>query len=248
MKNFYTLYTKLLLKIIPLSRKKNIFIIASDSHFFPHVSYVIESIKKNESGEIIFYDLGITKEQKNELEKNYQDVVYKFFNNELLPDHYKDLKTFAWKSNIVYNEVLQNPGAYIFYMDTRNRCEKSLNIPKKLARLFGIYTALSSNNNISLTHPATIDLLKIKKKSILNRKMIAAGFIAINTDSKYAVKTIEQWDTMSKDKNILIPEGSSRANHRQDQSILSLLLAKRNFNNLIPRNIWCGVSFHNEAK
>jgi hypothetical protein len=58
---------------------------------------------------------------------------------------------------------------------------------------------------------------------------------------------LKKWCELSKIKEIISPEGSSRLNHRQDQSILSILLAKRKFNNLIPRNIWGGVSFHNKV-
>ena len=52
--------------------------------------------------------------------------------------------------------------------------------------------------------------------------------VACNYKSEIAKDIINDWYKYSLQQDVIVPEGSSRNNHRQDQSILSILLFKAN--------------------
>jgi hypothetical protein len=53
-------------------------------------------------------------------------------------------------------------------------------------------------------------------------RMICGCFIAVRKDVRND-RLVQEWRDGTVDKGIIAPEGSSRKNHRQDQSVVSLL-------------------------
>ena len=50
--------------------------------------------------------------------------------------------------------------------------------------------------------------------------------IGFNAENKLAVEIVNEWAEKSKNKDLISPKGSSRKNHRQDQSLLTLIAYK----------------------
>ena len=69
--------------------------------------------------------------------------------------------------------------------------------------------------------------MKIDKK-IFKKRNLASGMVGFNSNNDIALKIVTEWYEKSKDKELIAPEGSSRSNHRQDQSLLTLISYKEN--------------------
>ena len=101
------------------------------------------------------------------------------------------------------------------------------------------------------------------KKNILKKSNLTGGLIGVNTSNKNAIKLVKKWEKYSLIQECIAPQGSSRKNHRQDQSILSILKyqnkqkiyspkMKLNFGIKVNQNpgikIYISDSFENELK
>lgn len=73
--------------------------------------------------------------------------------------------------------------------------------------------------------------------------------VGINPEKKYGKDFLEEWAQLSLNQDIIAPKNSSRKNHRQDQSILTMLIYKNGLNNLITKTFKIfGITIHNDPK
>lgn len=187
---------------------------------------------------IIFYDLGLIKKEIDILNKNFKFLEFNKFNFEKYPEHvdlnkyYDDFCSYAWKP-IIINEVCQKYNTLIYWFDTKSNFNDFTNIIEILKTKY-IYSPISGGTIERWTHPTTIKLLKAVK--YLNYEPRAGGIIGINSKIDWCKNLIKDWKELSLNKDIIIPDGSSRLNHRQDQSIISILyyiyLEKYNFDRI----------------
>ena len=89
-----------------------------------------------------------------------------------------------------------------------------------------IYTPLSDGNIETWTHQKCIDYLNGLKYK--DNKMRNAAIVGINYDIKWIKEFVKEWRDLALIKECICPEGSDRKNHRQDQSLLTLLYYKYN--------------------
>tara|TARA_B110000483_G_C18205204_1_gene547236 strand:- start:753 stop:1469 length:717 start_codon:yes stop_codon:yes gene_type:complete len=174
---------------------------------------------------LIFYDLGLTKEEINKLKNNFDFLEFNKFNFKKYPEHvdlniyFDNNCSYAWKP-IIINEVCQKYNTLIYWFDTRSYFNNFTNIIEILKTKY-IYSPISTGPIKNWTHPTTIKLLKAEK--YLDYKPRAGGIIGINSKIDWCKNLIKDWKELSLNKDIIIPDGSSRLNHRQDQSIISIL-------------------------
>ncbi len=88
----------------------------------------------------------------------------------------------------------------------------------------GIWSPISSGSIRDWTHPSVMSALgvtnKIAKKANRSGGVIAAKY------RREPRRIIQKWKNLAMEKRFLCPKGATRANHRQDQSILSVLMAQ----------------------
>ena len=66
---------------------------------------------------------------------------------------------------------------------------------------------------------------------------------------KYGKDFLEEWAQLSLNQDIIAPKNSSRKNHRQDQSILTMLIYKNGLHNFITKTYKIfGITIHNDPK
>lgn len=76
----------------------------------------------------------------------------------------------------------------------------------------------------------------------LEKRNRSGGVVGFCYSSKLARQILGKWKNLSLKKNYIAPQGSSRSNHRQDQSILSCL-----WNSVIQsEERLIGISIHND--
>lgn len=205
-----------------------VLVTGSDSQFFLSVIQLLTSIRKNENNiKVIFYDLGLDLTQKEALIKAFPDVVYKKFDFDNHPSFFSErdghmkLGAYAWKSSIIY-EVLLKEKSLVLWLDAGNILNGNLNNIKIILQTIGFYSPYSAGKVEEWTHVETVKYIKASSKD-LKKSNLTGGLVGFNYDNKFSMNIAKQWKELSEVKDCIAPRGSNRDNHRQDQSILSIL-------------------------
>ena len=211
----------------------------SDSYFFDALTNLLTSINKYEPKiEVVIIDIGLTEKQIVFLKNNFNYKIKKF-NFDKFPLFFKDydldgkLGSYAWKAQALFNEFYESE-KNIIYLDAGCELRKSLNFLKFIILKNGFYSPESSNNIEYWTHPHTLKIMKAEK-SLLRKRNFSSGIVGMVIDNKKNQKIIDEWAKFSRNKDVIAPKGSSRKNHRQDQSILNILVHQNLKSYMIPR-------------
>ena len=199
-----------------------------------YVNFVIQSLKNikevlartKTEARIIIYDLGMTAEQRKQLNDiDIDNIIIEDFDFDQYPDHvslhknYGDNCSYAWKP-IIIHEVCSKYGGVVNWMDSRTHYTNFTQL-YNLVKTVGIYTPKSSGNVKRWTYPTTLTYLNGEQYSKYSPR--SGGIIAVNSDIPWVMSLITEWKDLALIKQCICPDGSNRRNHRQDQAILSIL-------------------------
>ncbi|EFC49531.1 predicted protein [Naegleria gruberi] len=202
------------------------------------------TLVEEESRPILVYDLGLTKEQREKC-KSWKGVELVDLDFNVLPKHFTELKTFAWKPLVMYLALQKYPS--IIFLDSGvelwNRLDKIEDILFTKGYFYvvqeGLRTLWRCCGDIGeLTHETTFNRLGLSRKEFGPKTMCSGGIQGYIKDS-YAYKnvlvpTLEcAWE-----KECMAPTGSHMGNHRQDQSVFSLLIHKSGLNCETDIRLW----------
>ena len=212
----------------------------ADFTHFKSLINLINSINKYEENiNLVIYDLGLRENQIKELLSMKIRFVYEKFDFSKYPPFYKErsngdnkLGSYAWKSAIV-KETLDKYSGSVIWLDAGDKITKKLRLLKIVLTSVGIYIPSSPGKIKDWTHKRTIENFGFDK-TLINRKNLASGMIGFNSENKLAVEIVNEWAEKSKNKDLISPKGSSRKNHRQDQSLLTLIAYKHDIVKKIP--------------
>ena len=247
------LFLIVVFSIIHLFRKESSLNIvsAADHNYFKSVMNLFESLIKFESeSKLIFYDLGLTRNQRKAFQEKFENVEYREFLFSKYPafissrDSDNKIGSYGWKPQII-NECLNEYNSNTLWLDAGCIITKKLSLIKIFLSVKGLYVASSVGKIYQWTHKSCIEYLEFPLKYI-NRNNFAGGMVGVNPNKKIYKKLISEWAKLSIDKNAISPVGSSRLNHRQDQSILTLLIYLNKLNFLVSRTHQIfGITIHN---
>ena len=222
-----------------INNKEFKLITISDSYFFDALTNLLTSIHKYEPKiEVVIIDIGLTEKQFVFLKDNFNYKIKKF-NFDKFPTFFKHydldgkLGSYAWKAPALLNEFSKSD-KNIIYLDAGCELRKSLKFLKFIILKNGFYSPESSNNIEHWTHPHTLKIMKVDK-NLLRKRNFSSGIVGMVIGDKKNEKIIEEWAKFSENKDVLAPKGSSRKNHRQDQSILNILVHQNLKTHMIPR-------------
>tara|TARA_B100001029_G_scaffold18309_1_gene12184 strand:- start:446 stop:1699 length:1254 start_codon:yes stop_codon:yes gene_type:complete len=214
---------------------------ASDNIFFDSLLQLIKNLYKFEENlKITVYDIGLEISQKSKLLSDFKNVDYKKFNFSDYPnflserDEYKKLGYYAWKSVIIHDELTELKNQVIWF-DSGNLITKKITLVRIVLTAYGIFSPISNGTIKEWTHSETLKYLQVPKE-IENKRNLTGGIVGLDWSNKNARKISEDWKNYSTKKECIAPEGSDRSNHRQDQSILSILRYKDKKIKAIPKN------------
>lgn len=186
---------------------------------------------KNVNILVTFYDLGFKDEQLLNLKNIFNTIVFKKFNFDIYPEHlslkkyYGSNCTYAWKP-VIFHEVCEEYKNVVYWFDTRSYYTDFTNIINILKQHY-IYSPTSSGTIQQWTHPVTLKYMGVDNK-YLNYEPRAAGILGINYTIEWCKELIAEWKNLALIKECICPESSDRSNHRQDQSVLSILYYRYN--------------------
>ncbi|KAI9310494.1 hypothetical protein BX666DRAFT_2006530 [Dichotomocladium elegans] len=216
---------------------------ASANHLcaLENMLYNLHNLKQHVAVEdfprIVVYDLGITDQQKTILDslKNAE------FFDELVVFDYEKYPSFwnisiargeyAWKTGIV-KETQELYGGVIVWLDTGDVPNALFMrmIPKYIRR-HGFWSPRSTGFvGSKFNHEGAFEYFKMSRKEYGALENCNGAALGFDADNKLVVDAlITPWYECGLDKDCIAPPGSSRSNHRQDQSAITLLAVKAGY-------------------
>tara|TARA_B100001287_G_scaffold235848_1_gene208202 strand:+ start:66924 stop:67625 length:702 start_codon:yes stop_codon:yes gene_type:complete len=222
---------------------------ASSSYFNFLTQLLLNLLKiKNDDINIIVYDLGMNENELNHL-KMLTNIIVESFDFNQYPEHV-DLKkyygidcTYAWKPIIIY-KVCEKYGGFVHWMDTRN-LYKNFKQLIEILKTEHIYSPTSSGTIKRWTHPTTLKYMDGYKYQHLSPRNGAV--FAVDYDIDWVKQFVKEWYNLALIDTCICPDGSDRLNHRQDQSVLSILYYKyRDMYKFKMINQYIGLTIHNK--
>lgn len=215
--------------------KDLVIVTASDENFFESLLQFIDSVMKYEpKALLIIYNLGMSDEQIKELSKikkqNTQIIDFEFSKYPVFVnsrDEFNKLGAYAWKSAIINDCFNKFPNHYLVWNDAGNLFLSDLKRLKIVLQKYGFYSPRSNGTIKDWTHIKTINKFNLSDKEKIKKKSnLTGGLVGFKTSSLQSKELIQQWLHYSMKEEYISPEGSTRDNHRQDQSLLSIIYHK----------------------
>jgi GR25 family glycosyltransferase involved in LPS biosynthesis len=218
---------------------------SSDNHF-QSVCNLIRSIPIYVN--TIFYDIGLSNNNIKKLNTEFPNIHIRTFDFSKYPKHVslssRDAGAYAWKPIIideVYTELSSNN--VLMWCDAGNILNNDIGNCINIIKTAKIYSALSSGNITRWTHPTSIQNLQMPSE-YLHYNMRNAAFVGLVCNDTTVKSFVNEWKSLSLNKEIILPAGANRSNHRHDQSILTYLYYKYNIPNV---DNYIGYSLHNDV-
>jgi hypothetical protein len=212
--------------------------------FQNHIQYFI-----NDRDVVYLCNLGLTNQQWNFIKsrplKKKDNFKYIDIDFNKYPPHVRNLQSYAFKS-ACFKEIIddKNINENMIWLDSATIVYENVNTLDKIIELNEIYSPYSAETIERYCHPSTISKMLYDKG--LHKTMRSGGCIGIKLSSSVGKNFLDDFINYCLDKDVIIPAGSTKGNHRQDQSVLSILYWEYqscyNFNII---DSWNGCSFHN---
>lgn len=206
----------------------------SQNHFWPEIQF-LRSLFESQQPEFqcYFYDLGISPKHKEFLVNKFPKVVIRSFDYSKYPSYFNihmNAGQYAWKPVIleqVMNEILEKspsePG-YLVWCDAGNKITGNLKHLEQVLSKAGLYTPESQGAVQNWTHFQTLQYFRLHKNHpILRMPMRAGGYIGFDLTREEIRGFVRCFSICAQTEHCIAPRGSHRGNHRQDQSVLSIL-------------------------
>ena len=199
---------------------------ASSNHFDTLCAF-LHNFKLNNPTSIplIVYNLGLSVEEKKIISSRVPSASILDFDFELYPSFF-DIKSaageYAWKPIIISETLLSFDR--VLWLDTGNRLANTEVLRRAFAFIErdGFLTTQTSGTTQMWVHS---DSLKFFNASKLDVQMCNGAIVGFDrTHSQVMTKIVSPWRECALLRECIAPLGSSRANHRQDQATLTVLI------------------------
>ncbi|AHA56047.1 hypothetical protein EhV420 [Emiliania huxleyi virus 86] len=162
--------------------------------------------------------------------------------------HYKG--HYAWKPLIV-SEMLETR-TDVVWLDAGTRITNTNAIYElmNLARQYGgVYSPASTGIIAEWTHPGMVRYFNERygtRHVDMQHSNCNAAMISFSKSGQFMDEIVREWKECALDINCIEPTGASRANHRQDQSALTIILARISDTYNVPHSA-CSVDGYDSS-
>jgi Protein of unknown function (DUF1647) len=233
---------------VPNSQDDDIVIVtAADSTHYKSLCQFLSSLFFHESDiRAVVFNLGLTESQVNHLKSAFPTADLRYFDFLKYPDYF-DIKVnageYAWKP-VILHDVLNEFKGCVCWMDAGNLIIKPLFWLRRITHRIGMYSPHSSGLIADWTHPKTLEHLNAAN-CLLKKPNLSGNCIAVDYHNRRARELVERWRSCALTKDCIAPAGSSRANHRQDQAVLSVIAHQVNITKGMPIRLY-GFKVHQD--
>lgn len=234
-----------------LFRKNIILVSAASEEYYKYLEVLVKkAIKTNYFKKIIIYDLGLSTSQILILKKN-KHIEYRKFNFSEYPDFFstKDssnqfkIGSYAWKAAIIY-EVMMEFKSQIVWLDSANLINKFFIFYRIALTYLGSLSPFSVDKISKWTYLDVLRKLQVDQK-IYNKTNLNGAIIGFDYHNNRGLSNLVKWKNYCFDEDLICPEGSNRSNHRQDQSLLSIVLYESKMKYYPKTSKIFGLKIHN---
>lgn len=207
---------------------------ASDNHH-KSLCKLLQCLRtKARRARVWVYDLGLTgnalaavRDVVNKYPRQMQLRTFDYANEPAFVNIHTNAGHYAWKPIIIFRALqeLRGTGQYGFWLDAGCRLASGLKRVHDAVARVGLWSPVSSGHIAMWTHQRTLKAMHATARDLIDNNR-SGGVVAFDPEHNEARYIIGQWYTLARQKHILAPKGSSRKNHRQDQSLLSVLIAQ----------------------
>ena len=202
---------------------------AASSNHFKSVCQFLNTVPS--SFKVVFYDIGLSQEERENIILLFPSVDTRSFDFSKYPEYVHltapSAGSYAWKPIIIHEVFLELNDGILLWCDAGNKLDKNIRMLESIIVQNKIYTPTSGGNIQKWCHSLTLQYLNVPN-TFLQYPMRNAAFVGIRCNDEFSRKFINEWKDLALTKDAICPEGSSRSNHRQDQSLLSCLFYKYN--------------------
>ncbi|WP_405565931.1 DUF1647 domain-containing protein [Polaribacter sp. Asnod6-C07] len=229
-----TNFIKTALLEIKLKSFKNqqelVLVTGSSSSHFKSLYQLLKSIQKFEKNtKTIVYDLGLKQLENENLLKEFPNIDLRKFDFSKYPEYFNiniNDGVYAWKP-VIFDEVFNEFKCSVCWIDAGNVITQKLILLRKVIKYYGFYSPFSKGKIDDWTHPESLKTLGVYNDLDLRKQINLNGAcISADYNHKEVNNVITKWKEGALTKNCIAPKGSSRANHRFDQAVLSVLVYK----------------------
>jgi hypothetical protein len=211
-----------------LRRKKPglVLVTGADRTHAKSLLQLLRSVRRYEPGlQVIAYDLGLKSWQRWKAYVNVPGTLPTFQYGQY-PPHLNirvNKGQYAWKP-VIINEVAAEHGGVVCWMDAGNVLTSDLSALRAYVGAHGFYAPHSSGTVADWTHPGMLSWLGVPSDwEGLTKRNLSAACVAFDTRDARVMAVIAEWGRLALIEECIAPPGSSRANHRQDQALLTVL-------------------------
>lgn len=201
-----------------------ILVSGASSAFFRSLLQFLLSLRRWGYERCILYDLGLSDAQRCELIRRYGWAQLRALPPG--PPHLADVGNYGWKPTAIA-EVLRAQEETVFWLDSACVVVGSLQPVERHVAQHGLWVPRAGRGPLrEMTHPATVAALGIEPE-IQAARFRAGGVAAF---APRMLPLVEEWLALAHRPEILAPPGSHRGNHRFDQTLLTVLIARAALN------------------
>lgn len=229
---------------IELIQSKLLILTACSANHYQSLQYMLYSLREY-NAQVILYDLGLLQSQRLELIQWNKLVIHRFPFNQY-PTHVDiavEAGQYAWKpiiielhmADMLKNQHIEQPSSILwidagaYFLDINLIQSFIQSAPQ------GIYIGQSYGTVAQKTSPLMYEWFNEDFNKYSNLINCEAGMIGFQLQQSIYDNIILPWSNCALDADCIAPPGSSRSNHRQDQSVLTYLLHKNHID-IVPQN------------
>ena len=218
---------------------------ASENHADGLIGNFLTSVRRYTNPfltRVIVYDLGLTSKRAF-IQENYPEITFRKFNFSRFPKHVYNssnpngpLRSYAFKPIIIYETALEHRGKVVVWIDGDATLTGGFDQLYKTIKKIKVWTKKSSRNLKRYTHPGMFKYFNVSRRKYGKYPNSNAGICGFDTSSETVMtRYLLKWYKCALVQKCIIPNGSSRRNHRQDQAALSVILTINGYR-FGPRN------------
>ena len=175
--------------------------------------------------QVTVFDLGMTRPQRQQVVDRFAWVRLLDADLQAGPAHLRQLSSFAWKPTLIAR-VLEESDAPLLWLDSACVVTGSFEPIWRHLRKNGVWSPYGGGSRMDFrTHPGMLDYLGAGEPE-RGARFRSACSCAFDPAHPAALEVVRQWRELAWNPEVLLPEGCCNANHRYDQSLLTVLLTR----------------------
>jgi hypothetical protein len=199
---------------------------ASSNHY-RSLNQLLRSVRKwCPTVRLVVWDLGLTEQEVCALETTFA-ISVRCFNYSKYPAYF-DIRVnageYAWKPALLGETVQDISDGAVLWLDAGDVVVGPLDPVFEWIETVGLYSTYTSGTVSVWNHPGMFTEIDPVYRSYMSCRMLNGAIIGFDPRHPCGKEFIDTYAKWGCTRTIIAPPGSSRANHRQDQSCLTLIM------------------------